>query len=458
MLKELFFKELHDLLISLRFHLALLTIVILMSAAASYTSTYRDAVADHYRGLNENETLLTSVQRLSDLVDLRQTIFKPPSRLAFLADGKEELLPNTYSVAASVAPVAEVRSRRNLILGEFSNIDLVFIVGVLISFMAIILTYDAVSGEKELGTLKQMLANSVSRSTIIAAKFLSASASLLAAFLTGFMMALLLLLTAGIAFSPEDVWRILAVLIISASYIALFVALGLFLSTLAHNSITSLVVALLIWALLVVVVPDSGGLLASKIYGIPRFVDVQKQITAASAEVDKEYRRIPKALDLDDLFNPLNRPWAEWGNKRRVAYESIHINFEQQRFQQILSSFKTISFSPYVLYRRAAEKLLNIDIERQKDFLQQAFDYRERLRQFIRSVDSTDPKSPHIYYYAFFTSQKEIAPSAVPRFAENTKRFRDSLSDSIGYVSAIICLTLVLVIGGFVSFLRYDIR
>ncbi|MGZ7064861.1 MAG: ABC transporter permease subunit, partial [Candidatus Aminicenantales bacterium] len=49
----------------------------------------------------------------------------------------------------------------------FPLIDLTFIVTILVSLIALILSYDAVCGEKEDGTLKLMLANECPRSKVI---------------------------------------------------------------------------------------------------------------------------------------------------------------------------------------------------------------------------------------------------------------------------------------------------
>ena len=56
----------------------------------------------------------------------------------------------------------------------YIKIDWGFVTAVLLSFMGILFTFDAISGEQERGTLRLMLANSISRNTVICGKFLGA--------------------------------------------------------------------------------------------------------------------------------------------------------------------------------------------------------------------------------------------------------------------------------------------
>lgn len=102
--------------------------------------------------------------------------FAPPAPLSFLSLGLELVLPKVaesqYKVGEGAASLrlSNNQGRDNLYEYFYGPLDLVFVVGVIMSFLAIVLTYGAVAGEKEQGTLRQMLANSVPRATVILAK------------------------------------------------------------------------------------------------------------------------------------------------------------------------------------------------------------------------------------------------------------------------------------------------
>ena len=61
---------------------------------------------------------------------------------------------------------------------ETQAIDWVFIFGVLLSLMALLFTFDAFIGEKERGTLKLVMAQSLPRHTLLLGKFLGAMLAL----------------------------------------------------------------------------------------------------------------------------------------------------------------------------------------------------------------------------------------------------------------------------------------
>jgi ABC-type transport system involved in multi-copper enzyme maturation permease subunit len=73
----------------------------------------------------------------------------------------------------------------------FPRLDFLFIVTIVMSLLALLFSYDAVTGERERGTLRQMISNSVSRTTILLGKFLGGAASLLIPFLLALLAGVL---------------------------------------------------------------------------------------------------------------------------------------------------------------------------------------------------------------------------------------------------------------------------
>jgi ABC-type transport system involved in multi-copper enzyme maturation permease subunit len=62
----------------------------------------------------------------------------------------------------------------NPFLQTFEELNWSFIAAMIISFVALLFTFDAVSGEKESKTLALALSNSISRGTLLLGKYLSA--------------------------------------------------------------------------------------------------------------------------------------------------------------------------------------------------------------------------------------------------------------------------------------------
>ena len=57
---------------------------------------------------------------------------------------------------------------------DATKIDWAFVIGYVLSLIALLFTFDSVAGEREHGTLRLMLANPIPRHTVLIGKFLGA--------------------------------------------------------------------------------------------------------------------------------------------------------------------------------------------------------------------------------------------------------------------------------------------
>jgi ABC-type transport system involved in multi-copper enzyme maturation permease subunit len=172
-------------------------------------------------------------------------------------------------------------------LGEFDNdplpvmfplVDLVFIVTILMSLVALIFAYDAVSGEKEDGTLKLALANGLARPKVILAKVAGGGLTLLIPFLLSLIIGLLVILVhPGVDWKGSD-WIALALVTLGAAlYVMFFYGLGVFISSRHHSSSASIMTSLLVWVLLVLVVPSLSPYIASFLSPTPSRIQVERE-------------------------------------------------------------------------------------------------------------------------------------------------------------------------------------
>jgi ABC-type transport system involved in multi-copper enzyme maturation permease subunit len=161
----------------------------------------------------------------------------------------------------------------------FPLIDLTFIVTILVSLMALILSYDAVSGEKEDGTLKLMLANGMSRSHIILGKFAGGLLTLFVPFLLSVAAGMLIiLLHPRVTWSGAD-WGALGLILLGAAlYIAVFYLIGILISSVHRSSSSSIMTSLFVWVLLVLVVPNLSPYLASFLSPTPSRIKVAREV------------------------------------------------------------------------------------------------------------------------------------------------------------------------------------
>lgn len=194
----------------------------------------------------------------------------PPHPLSIFAKGLEESLTRSFEVATTGIDVRAGQASGNVVFSFFPAPDLAYIIKVVLSLVAILFGFDAVSREKEAGTLKLALSNAVSRSSLLLGKWIGNFAGLAVPFLLVVGLGLTVMsFDPDLRLSAAELGRFAVVLAAGLAYIALFLSLGLFVSSLVRRSATSLVVLLLAWSVLVFVLPNLGTLLARQLVDVP---------------------------------------------------------------------------------------------------------------------------------------------------------------------------------------------
>ena len=210
----------------------------------------------------------------------------------------------------------------------FPLTDLTFIVTILMSLIALILSYDAISGEKEDETLKLMLANGLPRSKIVAAKFAGGVLTIAGPFLVSLAAGMLIiLLHPRVAWTGPD-WGALGLIAAGAVlYVSVFYLIGILVSSAHRSSASSIMTSLFIWTLLVLVVPNLSPYVASFLSPAPSRIKVARE-TARLTDVDRDDlgRKLSAQYRAEVLkeYPVLGERLTEAELKRRVAEDPIY--------------------------------------------------------------------------------------------------------------------------------------
>jgi ABC-2 type transport system permease protein len=135
-------------------------------------------------------------------------------------------------------------------------------VGIAAPLLGLGFAFDAVNGERSQGTLPRLLSQPLHRDDVINGKFAAGLAIIALALVV--MIAIISgfgLLRLGITPDPSEVVRLLAWLVVTMLYVALWLAFGLFLSVVIRRAATSALVGFGVW--LFVAMPFVGPLLVS---------------------------------------------------------------------------------------------------------------------------------------------------------------------------------------------------
>ena len=443
MLTTIVKRECIDHLLSLRFSFALVLVVGLMvlNALGFAAGTY-PYKRDRYLGKvqAQQETRRTNANRLWQLaVRGPGDLHKKPSKLMFCAAGADHALPDrigayfdqkstygrvtlygswqiSFLVSRSFQASME-RSAQQLL--STRSIDWVFILGVVLSLVALLFTFDAIVGEKERGTLRLVMAQSLPRHTLLLGKFLGALLVLMLVVALGVIVNLLLVLSLSEAdLGKTEAVRLAGMVGLALLYLSFFASLGLLVSVRSSSSRSSLVVVLLLWAFGTLLWPQTGGVLAA------RLLKAQSQNETLADMMDMptwgRIITIASGLTNRDLRNPEKvQVLAEAMRAQRRAYREVEDGLLAAQLGQAEFARHIVRLSPMGCFQYSMEALAGTGLARHKSLIAQARIYAQHYNQTIIALDREDPESMHLFPVAQGMSKRKVNVESLPIFSED---------------------------------------
>lgn len=473
-------RELYDNMNSLRFALTVLLILTLMIVnAVKHLGDYRLEMNIYRKNVAQSlDHLRSGSENLYDLIEKGPgDFYKQPSPLSFCADSGESFLPDHVSAAEGEYilswDVAEgilggIKGIWNLkypdenpnlrdIRPDYTQIDWVLVISVVLSFVAILFTFDAISGERERGTLRLTLSNSVARSQILIGKFLGALLSIGLPFVMGALINLFLLNAAShISLEARDWGQLGVIFLIALVYMSIFIALGLLISARVSQQEISLTILLLIWAFFVVLTPNTLGSIVSGLKPAQTreefYIRSAKQDEALNTRYERPHRRPTRE------FPPTRETelWAKYITAEAELAESLRAERLKTQIDQIQFARSVARVSPASIVQYAVESLAGTGLSRHLQFLDGVRRYAAQYREFVISADQSDPDSPHLYFVRQGMSEKPVPFSAVLKF-EDRIEFRKSVDAAMTDILLLVLFLVVLFAGAVLAFVRVDV-
>jgi ABC-type transport system involved in multi-copper enzyme maturation permease subunit len=458
-------RELLHNLYSLRFLISLgLLLAVFAAGAVSFVRSQADAL-EKYRA-TRSEYLETMRARAAEnatvLAVRRQTFTLRPRGTAFISDAKERYLPNAIVYSAwNVFSFQNRSGSTNPFLQKFDELSWSYITALIVSFVALLFTFDAVAGEKESKTLALSLANPVSRGTLLAGKLASAVLSVMAIVLAGVLVSLLIMVALG----PEGIsaalaGEVLGYLAVAGLLAATFASFGLLASVVARNANVSLLLALAFWLVFAVVIPNSSTFVAKTLYPIERAETVQKNVAAAFDDLNKNAPPGSWMMNSGDPFLPQHELRANLQMKRLLAEKGIRDAYYQSMFRQFERTRVATALSPVSLFEYLTEAVTGGGYLRFRKAWADLHVYQEQFLNFFKTFDAADKDSPHWDNpnEDVSTTRKPVAFEKVPQFAERTMTFADRVAPALKYLIINVFLLSAVYFLAFVLFVRYDVR
>jgi ABC-type transport system involved in multi-copper enzyme maturation permease subunit len=461
-------KEILEHLLSLRFTLSLLLAVSLLSASGFlFIDKYKQESDNYWKETNQNlSDLREHTKHLYELVCYKQEVWRKPKPLTLCAEGSEKSLPDWFSFDPFTIDLPDVKSSSNFLLPHFVDIDLVFITSLILSFVALLLTYDSICGEREAGTLRLMLAGSIPRHKILLGKYIGTVSTLGITLLLGLLANLIIVTSSNVpVFGTLDWLKLISIVLLSFLYLSIFVLLGMFVSSRMARSTSSMVILLLVWVGLVIVIPSFGRIISNALRKLPSRAELNGEISQVLSQIKGE--DFGPGAGSWNSYNDNPPAAARYYNAQTDARNRIMEEHVNQMIIQADTGRRLTRISPAVIYQRASETVACTGMYRCVNLYQQVKRYQQSFKEYIRSKDTEDPDSLHLLFQFpsewvaenwGAISKKPVDFDTVPKFQERDPALARSLQGAMWDIGLLALFNLVFFTAAFASFLRYDVR
>jgi ABC-type transport system involved in multi-copper enzyme maturation permease subunit len=453
------FKELRSNILTLRFGVIYgLLFVLTVVSMTMLSANYRTQQENYARAKERQREILSSMEDLNDLRYQGATVQKPPSELTPFSMGLEKEMSRTLTVSGRRGIEVGAGQYTNPISALFSTPDLSYIVNIVISLLALLLTFDTICGERETGTLRLMLANSVPRSTILVAKWLGGYLGLAVPFLlaVGAGLVVSLLLTGS---SPDaDSWmRAGGLVLLSLLYISVFFTLGVLISTFNRRSSTALMASLFVWVVIVVTIPNMVPILARQVVGIPSLGMMSERKEAIEREQWQSIRQRMRNATSDSARRQIRN---EMRSGVSDEVERIQNDYRGRIDAQIELAQVLSRLSPSASFVYAATNLSATGVKNFRDLAAYAEKtYGSQFRSVVDELRREERRSSS-------RGQRNVEQTIdtptfdagrLPEFRPPTESFARSLQRSMLDVGLLGIFNIVFLLVSYIKFMRYDV-
>ena len=376
------------------------------------------------------------MQRLENYEMLRPAPGHPnviiePTPLSVIAKGMEENLTRLHEVSVLGITIRQNQQSVNRIFSLFAAPDLLFTIKVVLSLVALLFSFDAVTHEKEQGTLKLLLANSVGRPSLIIGKMIGRFTLVAAPFTVLYLVFLLVISLVPSVVATADFWmRSLVILLLGLCYTFLFTAIGLLVSSLVHRSATSMILGLSLWLLFVYVMPNFGVTLAKSINDVP-----------AADRIEMEGRLNTIKAIYERIQREKENPGGSEGRRMMLEIKNFTLRLIESYRPQMNSLVRTtktiLRFTPAGALHLAMTDICSTGLYEENRLKDAVVQYAGRNFDRINQLEQGEPE-------AFMYRRASLVEVLV----------------STGFVDLLVIalFTALFVVAAYVKFLNYDPR
>jgi ABC-type transport system involved in multi-copper enzyme maturation permease subunit len=444
MFRTLVGKEIAETMLGLRFAIVtLLCIVLIPFGMYVSRKDYEHRLASYQRELQTyRQRYSTPPPPLTGGEEAQG--FRPPYVLSIFASGLDPFMSDKVFTSQSglfrTVKESGIDNPQSLLFGKT---DFLFNVMFIISLAALIFTFNSISGEKERGTLRLMIAHSIPLSRILLSKIIGKYIVLLVPFMISVLIALLILDASPVVsiVSPKIWPALLTILAATLIFIFGMVSLGVCVSTFTSHSMGSIVLLFFVWAIFIIGVPRMSPMIAESIYPVEsgsvfsfrkRMVreDIEKQFEQVKKEtIDSKWDKEKEIVDKMQLKDTIELADQKKALGIEVSFEVVKNDPDFQKLRKKFNQkYKELNdkYEPQVdhLFEECQRRIGN-ELNRMEQ------DYRNR-RNIQFSIATNLARISPVSCYAYIVSGLSGTGIDEPdNFVRNAEMFQEDINQTL---------------------------
>ena len=440
---------------SLLFGLVLLVMVLMTNEYRARYSIYTTEVSRERDHLDDIEAMEDANEQFQKVMESKFSGARAPQKLSLLARGLELSLPTSVTGSHwAWMGSGDERLGTNLLYEVFQTPDFVFVVMVVTSLLTLLFVFDSVCGEKQQGTLKLLLANSVPRDTVLLGKWVGGYISVvLPFFVAAFAGLVYIYFTGAVVLGDDDLTNLIMIFVAALIYISVFFTLGIMVSACTHHPSTSLLVCLLIWIGWILVIPNLAPVVARIIAPVPSLNSVKAEEHAIERETHLAIQRQTETMwESGALAEEAEARITAEGEQRKRRLQQV---YQDEVNTQTRLSQNLARISPSASFLLAATRLAGTGPELARSFEAAQQRFQESAVEYGQSLQTRDVEwtrqGPTVKDPEWFDRD------AIPHFEMHIEPSSDRIDGASFDLLLMVVYNAVFFMLAYAAFLRYDV-
>lgn len=455
MFREILAKEIREHLLDRKFQVTVILLLVLSTLTAVLRAQeFARSVRQYDASVRVHQAAVREYSSGRDLSTGGLKIDRPPNALSIFVEGVAGGFPRTYTISCTSKFVTREEPGKDIFKLIFEPFDFATLILVVMTPLVFLFSYDAISGERERGTLRLLLANCVARDVVILAKIAGGGFSLILPFIGSLLWGVGVVISLGVPLTGPEWLRLGLMLAVTVLYLLSLFTLGILVSVATRQSSTSLVVLLFAWVILGFVVPQTSTLLASRLSPVPSKDHVFQEISQVMRQGYNRWTEKIAQYEKQHGNRPLFDVQAEWIIEKNQfilqGIERIEREYQRDVERQVRVAELLSRLSPTASFSYVMASLARTDFESLRHYESQLRRYKDQFADYANEKIRQDTPIPHPLV--------KIDLSEMPRFVPQEITLRRSIQQAWADIALLLIVNGLLFLLAYFSFLRGDVR